>query len=118
MAKISKIWAHEILDSRGVPTVEVACQIDSGHIGVSSVPAGTSTGTHEALELRDKDETRYKGLGVLQAVENVNKIFAPAIVGIDPSQQEAIDNKLISIDGTENKSKYGANAILAVSEVV
>ena len=118
MAKITRIWAREILDSRGIPTVEVACQIDTGHFGVSSVPGGTSTGIHEALELRDQDETRYRGLGVLRAVENVNNVFAPAIVGMDPAQQEEIDRKLISIDGTENKSKYGANAILAVSEVI
>src|SRR3990167_3761347 len=118
MAKITRIWAREILDSRGIPTVEVACQIDTGHFGGSSVPGGTSTGIHEALELRDQDETRYRGLGVLRAVENVNNVFAPAIVGMDPAQQEEIDRKLISIDGTENKSKYGANAILAVSEVI
>ncbi|MCH7730319.1 phosphopyruvate hydratase [Patescibacteria group bacterium] len=118
MAKIKRIWAREILDSRGIPTVEVACQLDSGHFGVSSVPSGTSTGTHEALELRDKDESRYHGLGVLKAVENINKVFAPAVIGMDPTLQEVIDNKLISIDGTENKRKYGANAILAVSEVV
>jgi len=118
MAKIKRIWAREILDSRGIPTIEVACQLDSGHIGVSSIPAGTSIAAHEAVELRDKDESRYHGLGVLKAVENVNKVFAPAVIGMDPAQQELIDNKLISIDGTENKKKYGANAILAVSEVV
>ena len=93
MAKITRIWAREILDSRGIPTVEVACQIDTGHFGVSSVPGGTSTGIHEALELRDQDETRYRGLGVLRAVENVNNVFAPAIVGMDPAQQEEIDRK-------------------------
>jgi len=118
MAKITKIWAREILDSRGLPTVEAACQLDSGHIGVVSVPSGTSTGTYEALELRDNDPKRYNGTGVLKAVENVNKIICPALIGKDPTAQEEIDGKLISLDGTENKSKLGANAILAVSEVI
>jgi len=118
MAKITKIWAREILDSRGLPTVEAACQLDSGHIGVVSVPSGTSTGTYEALELRDNDIKRYNGTGVLKAVANVNKIISPALIGKDPTAQEEIDEKLISLDGTENKSKLGANAILAVSEVI
>ena len=118
MAKILKVWAREILDSRGIPTVESACQLDTGHVAVTSVPAGTSTGTYEALELRDGDEKRYKGKGVLKAVENINKVLGPAIIGMDPSVQEEIDAKLISMDATVNKSKYGANAILAISEVV
>lgn len=117
MAKITRIWAREILDSRGVPTVEAACQIDSEQVAVSSVPTGTSTGAHEALELRDKDNKRFLGKGVLSAVSNVNKVLGPAIVGMDPVKQEEIDNKLKQIDGTENKSKYGANAILAISMV-
>lgn len=117
MTKITRIWAREILDSRGVPTVEAACQLDSNHVAVSSVPAGTSTGTHEALELRDKDSKIFLGKGVLSAVSNVNKILGPAIVGMDPTNQEQIDDKLKQIDGTENKSKYGANAILAISMV-
>ncbi|TEU02017.1 phosphopyruvate hydratase [Candidatus Woesebacteria bacterium] len=117
MAKITRIWAREILDSRGVPTVEAACQIDSGQVAVSSVPAGTSTSTHEALELRDKDNKRFLGKGVLSAVSNVNKVLGPAIVGMDPTNQEKIDDKLKQMDGTENKSKYGANAILAISMV-
>lgn len=117
MAKITRIWAREILDSRGVPTVEAACQLDNGQVAVSSVPAGTSTGTHEALELRDKDNKRFLGKGVLSAVSNVNKVLGPAIVGMDPTNQEQIDDKLKQIDGTENKSKYGANAILAISMV-
>ena len=118
MAKITKIWAREILDSRAVPTVEAACQIDTGHVAVASVPSGASTGTHEAQELRDNDPERYGGKGVLTAVSNVNKILGPAIVGMDPTQQEEIDAKLISLDGTENKTKYGGNAILAISMVV
>lgn len=118
MAKITKIWAREILDSRAVPTVEAACQIDTGHVAVASVPSGASTGTHEVQELRDKDPERYNGKGVLTAVSNVNKILGPAVVGMDPTQQEEIDAKMISLDGTENKTKYGGNAILAISEVV
>jgi enolase len=116
--KITHIWAREILDSRGIPTVETACMLDGGQVAVSSVPAGASTGSHEALELRDTDSKRYFGLGVLKAVENVNNILGPAIIGMDPTDQAGIDKKLIELDGTENKSKYGANAILSISEVV
>lgn len=118
MAKITKIWAREILDSRGIPTVEAACQLDSKQVTVSSVPAGASIGTHEALELRDSDNPRYLGKGVLTAVNNVNSVLGPAIVGMDPADQIAVDEKLNKIDGTQNKSKYGANAILAISEAV
>jgi len=118
MAKITHIWSREILDSRGIPTVETACMLESGQVGVSSVPAGTSTGTHEALELRDINNPRYLGQGVAQAVRNVNSVLGPAVVGMDPTDQVGIDKKLISMDGTENKSKYGANAILSISEVV
>lgn len=98
--------------------METACMLDSGAVAVSSVPSGASTGTHEALELRDTDLPRYLGKGVLKAVENVNSILGPALVGMDPTDQYSIDKKLIEMDGTENKSKYGANAILSVSEVV
>ena len=115
MAKISRIWAREILDSRGIPTVEAACMLDTGFVGVASVPAGTSTGTHEALELRDTDDPRYLGKGVLKAVANVNTVLGPAVVGMDPAAQDAVDKKLDDLDGTENKTKYGGNAILAVS---
>jgi len=118
MATISKIWAREILDSRGLPTIEAACQLDNGAISVSSVPTGASTGKHEALELRDGDAKRYKGKGVLKAVENVNNVLGPAVLGKDPTRLEEIDQTLIGLDGTENKTKYGANAILAVSEAV
>lgn len=118
MAKITHIWAREILDSRGIPTVESACMLDNGMTAVSSVPAGTSTGSHEALELRDKDPNRYLGMGVLTAVNNVTNILGPAVVGMDPSDQFGIDRKLVEMDGTENKSQYGANAILAISEVI
>ena len=117
MAKIQRIWAREILDSRATPTIEAACQLDSGIVAVASVPSGASTGIHEALELRDKDNSRYRGKGVLKAVNNVNQIIGPTLAtsGFDPVDQQGIDNKLIELDGTENKSRLGANATLAVS---
>lgn len=115
MAKISKVWAREILDSRGIPTVEAFCQTDQGYISVSSVPSGTSTGSAEALELRDNDPKRFHGKGVLKAVDNINTKLGPALVGDNVEDQVTVDKKLISLDGTKNKSKYGANAILAVS---
>src|SRR3989344_5357729 len=120
MAKIQKIWAREILDSRATPTVEAACQLDNGIVGVSSVPSGASTGTHEALELRDKDDNRYRGKGVLKAVNNINQVIGPTVVmaGLDPADQQGLDSKLIQMDGTENKSRLGANSILAVSMAV
>lgn len=118
MSKITRVWAREILDSRGIPTVETAVMLDSGQVGVSSVPAGTSTGSHEALELRDRDNPRYLGQGVLKAVENVNTVLAQAVIGMDPTDQFGIDQKLVGLDGTENKSKYGGNAILSISEAV
>lgn len=116
MAKVTKVWAREILDSRGIPTVEAAIQLDSGHVAVSSVPGGTSTGTYEALELRDEDPARFLGKGVLKAVANVNEILGPGIAGLDPTDQEKIDARLNELDATRNKSKYGANSALAVSE--
>lgn len=118
MAKIVRVWAREILDSRGKPTVEAACQADTGHITVASVPSGPSAATHEALEIRDNDQKRFRGLGVTKAVDNVNKILGPKIVGQDPTRQADIDSIMIREDGTENKSKLGANAILSVSEAV
>lgn len=118
MSKIKQIWAREILDSRSIPTVETACLLDSGEVAVSSVPSGASTGAHEALELRDSDSPRFLGMGVLRAVNNVNTIIGPALAGMDPTDQESIDKKIIALDGTENKTKLGANALLSVSEVV
>lgn len=118
MSKIKHIWAREILDSRGIPTVEVACLLDNGQALVSSVPAGTSTGSHEALELRDGDSTRFLGQGVLKAVQNVNSVLGPSLVGMDPADQFNIDKKLAELDGTENKSKYGANSTLGISTAV
>ena len=118
MSKITKIWAREILDSRAYPTVEVMAQTETGYVSVSSVPSGASTGAHEAVEIRDNDQERFNGFGVLKAVENVNKILGPQIIGLEVLDPFVIDKKLIDLDGSENKSKYGANAILAISEVV
>ena len=118
MAKISKIWAREILDSRGTPTIEAICQLDTGHTGVASVPSGASTSKHEALELRDEDPKRYLGKGVLKAVANVNDVLGPGVWGMDAQALDKVDEKLIEIDGTQNKSKYGANAILSISIAV
>lgn len=118
MSVIKNVWAREILDSRGIPTVECYCVLDDGKSATASVPAGTSTGSHEALELRDNDKDRYRGQGTLKACNNINTVLGPAVVGMDPTKQAEVDQKLINIDGTENKSKYGGNSILAVSEVV
>ena len=115
MSKIKDVYAREILDSRGNPTVEVEIELDSGIKATASVPSGASTGIHEALELRDKDEKRYLGKGVLKAVNNVNTIIRDNIIGLDSLNQEALDRRLISLDGTPNKSRLGANAILGVS---
>ncbi len=113
--KIEKIHAREILDSRGNPTVEVEITTDNGVTGRASVPSGASTGENEALELRDGDKSRYGGKGVLQAVENVNSVIAPALKGWDILDQRGIDYKMLALDGTPTKSKLGANAILGVS---
>jgi enolase len=116
--RIQKIHSREVLDSRGNPTVEVDCILDSGAVGRAIVPSGASTGEHEALELRDGDKKRYLGKGVLKAVANVNEKIAPALQGKDPSQQSQIDTLMQSMDGTRNKSKLGANAMLGVSMAV
>ena len=116
--KIRNIKAREILDSRGTPTVEAEVILDCGCIGTASVPSGASTGEHEAIELRDGDPHRYFGKGVLKAVSNVNDIIAPELVGMNALEQESIDRKMIELDGTPNKSRLGANAILAVSLAV
>lgn len=113
--KIKNIVAGEILDSRGNPTIETMVTLDTGHSASAAVPSGASTGSHEALELRDGDKTRYLGKGVLQAVDNVNKILAPKLIGIDAEDQEALDRLMIELDGTPTKSKLGANAILSIS---
>ncbi|MFA6296642.1 MAG: phosphopyruvate hydratase [Patescibacteria group bacterium] len=113
--KINKIRAREILDSRGEPTVEVKVDLDDGKFGIAKVPSGASTGEHEALELRDNDKKRYGGKGVMRACKNVNDIISERLVGMDVFKQEKIDRTLIALDGTPNKSKLGANAILGVS---
>ena len=115
MSKIKKIQAREILDSRGNPTVEVEVEIVSGVKSSASVPSGASTGTYEALELRDGNSSRYHGMGVQKAVNNVNGEIAEALIGMEVSAQKDIDQKMIQLDGTENKSNLGANAILGVS---
>jgi len=118
MPSIVEVHAREILDSRGNPTVEVEVILESGIVGRAAVPSGASTGEHEALELRDKDAKRYLGKGVLQAVKNVNEIIAPEVVGMEAAEQVAIDQAMLELDGTENKGKLGANAILGVSLAV
>jgi enolase len=118
MTKIESVKAREILDSRGNPTLEVEVTLDDGVKGVAAVPSGASTGQHEAVELRDGDKSRYGGKGVLKAVANINKEIAPAVKGMSATDQAALDNKLIALDGTPNKSRLGANAILGVSLAV
>jgi enolase len=115
MRKIESIHAREILDSRGNPTVEVDVRLASGHLGRAAVPSGASTGEHEAVELRDGDKGRYLGKGVSQAVANVDKEIAPALIGRDPTDQALIDATMIELDGTPNKGRLGANALLGVS---
>jgi enolase len=118
MTIITDVYAREVLDSRGNPTVEVEVQLESGAKGRAIVPSGASTGAHEAVELRDGDKGRYLGKGVLTAVQNVNDVIAPEIIGLDALEQVAIDRAMIELDGTPNKGKLGANAILAVSMAV
>lgn len=118
MSTIYDVYAREVLDSRGNPTIEVEVTLESGSTGRAIVPSGASTGEREALELRDNDPKRYKGKGVKKAVENVNTIIAPKIEGFDALDQIMVDNLLIELDGTENKSNLGANAILGVSLAV
>lgn len=118
MSYIVEVHARQILDSRGNPTVEVDVLTDDGAMGRAAVPSGASTGIHEAVELRDGDKKKYVGKGVLKAVKNVNDIIADSLIGYDVSQQAAIDQVMIDLDGTKNKAKLGANAILAVSMAV
>ncbi|NGZ77159.1 phosphopyruvate hydratase [Saccharibacillus alkalitolerans] len=118
MTIISDVYAREVLDSRGNPTVEVEVYLESGAIGRAIVPSGASTGVHEAVELRDGDKGRYMGKGVENAVKNVNETIAPEVIGMDALDQLGIDKAMIALDGTPNKGKLGANAILAVSMAV
>ena len=118
MSSIDFIVARQILDSRGNPTLEADVILDDGIMGRAAVPSGASTGEHEAVELRDDDKKIYLGKGVLKAVDNVNTKIAPELIGLDPRDQEAIDQLMIELDGTPNKAKLGANAMLAVSLAV
>ncbi|MDO9399198.1 MAG: phosphopyruvate hydratase [bacterium] len=115
MPKIKNIIAREILDSRGNPTIETKIILNNGLFAKAGVPSGASTGIHEAIELRDEDSKRYSGLGVLNAIKNIKTKIAPELIGMDVTKQEDIDNLMIKLDGTKNKSKLGANAILSVS---
>jgi len=118
MPFIKEVYAREVLDSRGNPTVEVEIWTESDAFGRALVPSGASTGEHEAVELRDGDASRYLGKGVLNAVDNVNNVIAPEIIGMNVFDQVGIDQLMIELDGTENKGKLGANAILGVSMAV
>jgi enolase len=118
MANITGVRGREILDSRGTPTVEVTVEVNNSSLGTAAVPSGASTGRHEAVELRDGDKSRHNGKGVLKAVRNVNEIIAPAIIGLPSNDQRAIDDLLIELDGTSDRSRLGANAILGVSLAV
>src|SRR5258706_11972645 len=118
MTEIVDITAREILDSRGNPTVEVDVLLKDGSLGRAAVPSGASTGIHEALELRDGDKKRFNGKGVLKAVAHVNSDIAPVLIGQDPTEQRGIDGKMLALDGTDSKSKLGANAVLGVSLAV
>src|SRR6201997_481931 len=112
--KISRVHARQVLDSRGNPTVEADVMLEGGTRGRAAVPSGASTGEHEALELRDADKSRYLGKGVLHAVQNINGPIAKVLKGLGVTSQVALDHRMIEIDGTPNKGKLGANAILAV----
>src|SRR6187399_2560613 len=118
MMTITALHALEILDSRGNPTVEVECLLEGGALGRAAVPSGASTGEHEAVELRDGDASRYKGKGVLKAVQHVQATLGPAVTGLDAFDQAGVDARLIETDGTPNKGRMGANAILGVSMAV
>jgi len=115
MAKIVEIKGREVLDSRGNPTVEADVILEGGILGTACAPSGASTGSREALELRDGDKSRYLGKGVLKAVGAVNGVIRDALLGMDATDQRALDNKMLELDGTDNKANLGANAILAVS---
>ena len=116
--KVIRVHARQVLDSRGNPTVEVEVELDSGALGRAAVPSGASTGQFEAVELRDGDESVYLGKGVLKAVENVEREIGPALAGADAGDQAAVDRLLLELDGTPNKARLGANAVLGVSLAV
>ena len=118
MAKIKEVKAREILNGKGEPTVETTVTLSDGKFGIASTPSGTTVGSHEAVDLRDRNSERFLGLGVLNAVSNVNKIIAPTLIGMDVTKQQEIDKKMIELDGTSNKGRLGANATLSVSIAV
>ena len=118
MAKIKQISATEILNSKGDPAIETTVILTDGAVGIASCPTGTSIGKYEAVDLRDKDEKRFHGRGVLNAIMNIEDIIAPNIIGIDATKQQEIDKKMITLDGTNNKARLGANATLSVSMAV
>lgn len=118
MSTIQQIYAREVLDSRGIPTIECSLWLDDGRSVITTVPSGTSTGKYEAIEIRDNDSNRMVGKGVLKAVENINNLIGPQLVGHDPTNQTEADQKMVNLDGTKEKSKLGANAILAVSQAI
>ncbi len=118
MSKIKQILAREILNSKGNPTIETTVILSDGKTGVAACPSGTSTGSYEALEFKDNDEKRYEGHGMLKAISNIENIIAPELIGMDATRQPEIDKKMIELDGTQNKSRLGANAILCVSMAV
>src|SRR5262249_15220892 len=118
MLSIAALHAREILDSRGNPTLEVDCALAGGALGRAAVPSGASTGEHEAIELRDGDPKRYRGKGVQKAVRNVGEVIAPALLGADAFDQAGVDARLCQLDGSPNKGKLGANALLGVSMAV
>ncbi|HBF76762.1 MAG TPA: phosphopyruvate hydratase, partial [Clostridiaceae bacterium] len=113
--EIVDVFAREVLDSRSNPTVEVEVELEDGSVGRAMVPSGASTGEYEAVELRDGDKNRYNGKGVLKAVDNVNTIISPELIGMNVFEQPKIDKTMIELDGTDNKAKLGANALLGVS---
>ncbi|NNF78528.1 MAG: phosphopyruvate hydratase, partial [Rhizobiales bacterium] len=118
MSVIKSVTAREVLDSRGNPTIEADVRLEDGTLGRAIVPSGASTGAHEAVELRDNDKARFLGKGVQNAVANVRGELAEAVIGMSADDQAAIDNKMIALDGTDNKGRLGANAILGVSLAV
>src|ERR1035437_2041628 len=110
MAKIKQIVATEILNSKGHPTIETTVILTDGSVGTASCPSGTSTGKYEAVEIRDKDEKRFQGFGVLNAIMNIEEIIAPNLLGMEATRQQDVDKKMIALDGTQNKGRLGANA--------
>lgn len=118
MAKIKQIIAREILNAKGIPTIETTIVLSDGSVGIASCPMGTSIGSYEAMELRDKDPLRFRGMGVLKAIQNIHTVIAPKLVGMDADKQPEIDKTIIELDGTQNKSRLGANATLSVSMAV